>query len=114
MISCISSIRSAPPSRKVLGVISDLPIFGTPLSEQPKKPWVFTDELKKTYDLKEVVPNTETIDPGIDLLLVIHPKGLTRKLQFAIDQYVLGGGNIFSFSSILLPCRTQLVPYPAR
>lgn len=85
------------PNRKMLGIISDLPIFGKPLAEQPVKAWAFVDELKKTYDLKELTPDTETIDPAINLLLIVHPKHMSPKLQFAIDQYVLAGGNLLVF-----------------
>jgi ABC-type uncharacterized transport system involved in gliding motility auxiliary subunit len=85
------------PNRKVIGVISDLPIFGNPASEQALKYWAFVDELKKTYELKDLPPNTEVIDPGTNLLLIFHPKTMSRKLQFAVDQYVLGGGNVLVF-----------------
>ena len=38
-----------------------------------------------------------SISKDIDLLLVIHPKGISEKAQFAIDQYVLNGGKVAAF-----------------
>ncbi|HAM72095.1 MAG TPA: hypothetical protein DCM86_10675, partial [Verrucomicrobiales bacterium] len=41
--------------------------------------------------------DSETIDPEIKVLLVIHPKEITDKAQFAIDQFVLRGGKLIAF-----------------
>ncbi len=35
--------------------------------------------------------------PDIDVLVVIHPKGLAPATQFAIDQFALRGGHILMF-----------------
>jgi ABC-type uncharacterized transport system involved in gliding motility auxiliary subunit len=44
-----------------------------------------------------VDPAAGTIDPGINVLVVAHPKNLTPAMQFAIDQYALAGGHVAMF-----------------
>jgi len=94
------------PKKKVIGVISYLPVFGQAtgagMAEFGASPavgqaWSFIAELNKIYEVRKVPGSTDKIDPEIDLLLVIHPKDLHPDLRFAIDQYVLAGGNILFF-----------------
>src|SRR4029450_5202224 len=38
-----------------------------------------------------------SIDPDVDVLVIVHPKGLAPATPFAIDQYALRGGRIIMF-----------------
>jgi len=94
--------RLENPKRKVIGVISGLPVFGNPAYARMGQPgagaeWLFITELKKTYEVKEIPLSSVAIDPAPDLLLIIHPKNISKKLQYAVDQYVLSGGNAIVF-----------------
>ena len=94
--------RLENPRKKVIGVISGLPVFGNPAYARMGQPgaakeWLFITELKKTYEVKEIPLSAVKIDPSPDLLLIIHPKMISEKLQYAIDQYVLAGGNAVVF-----------------
>jgi ABC-type uncharacterized transport system involved in gliding motility auxiliary subunit len=43
----------------------------------------------------EVIPSTSTeIPEGTTTLIVLHPFDITDEAQFAIDQYLLAGGNV--------------------
>jgi len=87
--------------KKVVGVISSLPLFGTKgramPGQAPGQEWLFVTEMKKIYDVREISPITQTIDPSLDLLMVVYPKNLSPQLEYAIDQYVLSGGNALIF-----------------
>ena len=96
--------RVQNPKRKKIGIISSLSIFGGPQMPMPGQPpqgggeaWQFITELKKTYKVDEISTTSDSIDDDVDLLLVIHPKKLSDKLQFAIDQFVLSGKNAIVF-----------------
>ncbi len=95
--------RLQTSEQKVIGLISSLPLTGFPtglgIPRQPMfgEPWLFVEELRKTYDVRDVDTTAATIDPAVDLLLIIHPKALSPKMQYAIDQYVLGGGKAAVF-----------------
>ena len=94
--------RVANPDKPVVGVLSSLPVMG---SQQPpfampgqprppqQPPWIALQELRSDFDVREIPLSGETIEDDIDALVVIHPKNLTDKLLYAIDQYILGGGK---------------------
>ena len=60
-------------------------------------PWIIVSELKKDFEVKEIQLQTEKIDDDVKVLIVIHPKSLSEKTQFAIDQFVLRGGKLLAF-----------------
>jgi ABC-type uncharacterized transport system involved in gliding motility auxiliary subunit len=96
--------RVQRPDKLKIGIISGLPIFGQPQMAMgmmnpsaAREPWLFVKELKKTYDLQEIPSAAETIEDNIDLLILYYPKNLGDKLAFAVDQYLLKGGNVIGF-----------------
>jgi ABC-type uncharacterized transport system involved in gliding motility auxiliary subunit len=92
--------RLQSPEKKVVGIISTLPVFGGMQgSPQPsnRTPWLFVQEMKKSYEVRKIDLSTDRIDPSIDLLLILHPRDMSAKLQYAVDQYVLSGRNVLIF-----------------
>jgi ABC-type uncharacterized transport system involved in gliding motility auxiliary subunit len=95
-------VRLQTPKKKLVGVISSLPVFGTPQGPAfgglpYANAWLFITELKKTYEVKEIKLTEKRIDRSVALLVMVHPKGLTQQLQYAIDQYILSGRNALVF-----------------
>src|SRR5246500_48335 len=95
----ISSV--AHPKKAVIGVMSALPVLGrnNPMMmmqrrQQGSQPWVFAQELKENYTVREVPLTADKIDDDISVLLVDYPKGVTESAQFAIDQFMLRGGKM--------------------
>jgi len=95
----ISSV--ANPKKAVIGVMSSLPVTGreaTPMMmqqrQQPSQPWIFLNELKENYVLRDIPLTTDKIDDDVSVLVVIHPQGITDDAQFAIDQFLLRGGKM--------------------
>jgi len=97
--------RVLHPDKPVLGIMSSLPVFGQPpnpmmmrqMPQQNQRPWLFINELKRDFDVREVQTSAEEIDSDVNLLILIHPKELSDKTLFAIDQFVLGGGRVLAF-----------------
>ncbi|MCX7847903.1 MAG: Gldg family protein, partial [bacterium] len=93
------------PRRKTVGIVSSMPVAGTEVPrfmmrmtrEEQAKPWVFVEELRKTYDVVTISTNESEIPATVDVLLVIHPKNFPDAILFAIDQYVLRGGKAVFF-----------------
>ncbi|MBN2842205.1 MAG: GldG family protein [Sedimentisphaerales bacterium] len=86
-----------------IGVLSSLPVMGEDLSpymmqmmqqtgQRPQQPWVITRHLGQKYEFEKIATDAASIE-GVDMLLVIHPKDLSEKTLFAIDQFVLKGGR---------------------
>ena len=91
----------ANPKKKVIGLISTLPLsgsFGNPMmGGGGSPPWVVTEQMRQQFTVRELGDNPDKIDKDIDVLMIVHPKNLAEKTQFAIDQYVLGGGRAMVF-----------------
>jgi ABC-type uncharacterized transport system involved in gliding motility auxiliary subunit len=89
------------PKKAVVGWMSSLPMGGTPAFDpqtgQPKEPPMVYEQAEQLFNVKPVSLSATSIDPDIDVLVVIHPKGLTPATQFALDQYALRGGKIIMF-----------------
>ena len=90
------------PEKPVVALITALPIEGEPAlpfpggsPEQP--PWFVVEQLKEVFDVRSVELTAKALPPDTDLLLVVHPKGISDATQYAIDQYVLGGGHALIF-----------------
>ena len=88
--------------KKRIGIMSSLPVMGDDVSgymaqmmrmqgQQPTPPWTIVEHLKKSYEVTGVPTDVNDIN-DVDILVVIHPKDLPEKAQFAIDQFVLKGG----------------------
>ncbi|MEY2608008.1 MAG: gliding motility-associatede transport system auxiliary component [Verrucomicrobiota bacterium] len=94
----ISSV--ANPKKAVIGVMSALPVLGrnNPMvmqrRQQGSAPWIFAQELKENYTVREVSLTADKIDDDISVLLVCYPKGITDSAQYAIDQFLLRGGKM--------------------
>jgi ABC-type uncharacterized transport system involved in gliding motility auxiliary subunit len=83
-------------SQEVIGVEPPPMNFGMP--QPPAQPgWLFTKELKQSYELEKVDPSSGSIPNDVDLLLVVHAKDLDDKGRYAIDQFVLSGKNAVFF-----------------
>jgi ABC-type uncharacterized transport system involved in gliding motility auxiliary subunit len=96
--------RVNSPEKPAVGVMSPVSVFGMPSSpmmarmgQQGQQPWVIITELKEDFNLKSVPMDSEKIDDDIRVLVVIHPRGITEKTQFAIDQFIMRGGKLIAF-----------------
>jgi len=98
--------RVGHPERPVVGLISSLPVMGAPepgmglpprLRQQQAQPWVAFADLKEDYTVRELAPGTDEIPRDINVLLLVHPKGLSDTTLYAIDQFVLRDGRLLAF-----------------
>jgi len=94
------------PDKPVVGIMSPLGVFGMPANPmmmqmgqpgQGTPPWSIINELKADYTVKRIGMDVEKIDDDVKVLFVIHPKEITDKAQFALDQFVLRGGKMIAF-----------------
>ena len=92
------------PKKAAIGLMTPLPMFGQPsnpmmarMGQQGQEPWLFLQELQRDFEVKQIPMETESIDSDIKVLLVVHPKDISEKSQYAIDQFVLRGGKLIAF-----------------
>jgi ABC-type uncharacterized transport system involved in gliding motility auxiliary subunit len=84
------------PEKPHIGVITALPVMGDPA--QGSQPWAVMRQLQQLFDVEMIdTSRLKHIDKKVQVLLLIHPKNLSVETQYAIDQYVLGGGHLVVF-----------------
>jgi ABC-type uncharacterized transport system involved in gliding motility auxiliary subunit len=92
--------RVATTERPVIGLMSAVPVMGAPfnmMTRQPTEAWVLAGELKRDFEVKNIPITAESIDPAIKTLLLIHPRDISERSEYALDQFVLRGGKLIAF-----------------
>jgi len=85
--------------KKKLGLITSLPLQGSPgmpmMGQQGTESQFVVSEWEETYQIVPIQASATELPANLDVLAVVHPENLTAKLQFAIDQFLLGGKPVF-------------------
>ncbi len=97
--------RLENPELPTVGIVSSLPLRGgsqpaTQPGQPPQQlpPWPILDLIERRYEVRDLDPASLTeLDGDIDLLLLVHPKGLSAEGRYAIDQFALAGGKVVAF-----------------
>ena len=86
----------AYPNKRVVGVISQLPIMGNE-DDKDQPAWTVINALREFFEVKDLGENPKEIGSDVDVLLLVHPKDLKHLTLYAIDQYLLNGGKAIVF-----------------
>ena len=97
--------RVVTPEKPVVGIMSPLPVFGMPANpmmmrmgqQGGQQPWVLVNELKNDFNVKQVGMDVDKIEDDVKVLVVIHPREISDKAQYALDQFILRGGKMVAF-----------------
>jgi ABC-type uncharacterized transport system involved in gliding motility auxiliary subunit len=88
----------AHPEKKKVGMISTLPMNGSAsMGMAPTGPWAVLEQMEATFDVKVLPKETTEIPSDLDVLVLVHPYGLSEATLYALDQYVLRGGKTLMF-----------------
>jgi ABC-type uncharacterized transport system involved in gliding motility auxiliary subunit len=89
------------PKKAIVGWMSSLPMGGVPMmdaeSGQQREPPIAYTQAEQLFTVKPVSMTATSIDKDVDVLVIVHPKGLSPATQFAIDQFALRGGRVLMF-----------------
>jgi hypothetical protein len=82
--------------RRNVGIMSpDLPILDTTYrGKQADKDWTFVKLLRHDYNIYEISENTPQIPLDINTLIVVSTRKFSSVGLYAIDQFLLRGGNL--------------------
>lgn len=88
----------ARPDRPVIGVMSSLPIGRgfDPTTRQMRDPWIVMQQLEQLFEVRQLTTSEQSIADEIEVLLLVHPKGLSDSTLYAIDQFVMRGGRLIA------------------
>ena len=92
--------RAGAAERPRIGLMSGLPVLGerfNPMTRQSSEPWVLANELRRDFEVKQVNMTAQEIDKDLNVLLLIHPRDIDEKVEYALDQFVLRGGKLIAF-----------------
>jgi ABC-type uncharacterized transport system involved in gliding motility auxiliary subunit len=86
--------------RRKLGLISGVPLqpamdFMAMQSGRTPQSQMVIGEWEKTFEIVTVESSADSLPANLDVLAIIHPQNLSKKLQFAIDQFLLAGKPVF-------------------
>ncbi len=90
----------ANPELPAVGLITGLPIAGSPMSQSGRgrnDAWTIYNLLLKSVDVRQIVSTATSVPEGVDVVVLVHPKGLTDETLYALDQFVLRGGRLLVF-----------------
>ncbi|OAM88329.1 GldG family protein [Termitidicoccus mucosus] len=85
--------------RPRLGLITSLPLAGQQPDMQmmmmqrqrPPAPQFVYTEWSRSCEIVPIEPTAQELPADLAALAIIHPQGVTEKLEYAIDQFVLSG-----------------------
>lgn len=93
------------PKNPVLGVMSPLQLDGDPrammMARQQGRPaagqpYAAMTALRQGFTVTTIQPDVKTIDPDVQVLLLIHPQNLSDATLYAVDQFVMRGGKLLA------------------
>ena len=87
------------PDLQVVGLLTELDIDGgfDPVAGQATAQWMIMDIIRQLYAVQRVDNTTVEIDEEIDILMIVHPQGLSERMLYAVDQFVMRGGKTMVF-----------------
>jgi ABC-type uncharacterized transport system involved in gliding motility auxiliary subunit len=94
----------ANPKKKVIGLISSLPIDGGMMppmgmmARQPQQipPQMIMEQIREVFEVKTIDKDATEIPADVGVLMLVEPDP-SPALSYAIDQYVLKGGKVLAF-----------------
>jgi len=90
----------ANPERPQVGLITGLPIAGSPMSQSGRgrnDAWTIYNLLLDLVEVRQIVSTAAAVPEGVETVVLVHPKRLTDETLYALDQFVLRGGKLLVF-----------------
>ncbi|MES2995338.1 MAG: Gldg family protein [Verrucomicrobiota bacterium] len=88
------------PVKPKVAIISAFDLKGAPAmmpGQRPQPPWVIHQQLQQSFDLVDLPMSTTHLDPAeVKTVVLLHPAGISKELEFALDQFVLKGGTVIA------------------
>lgn len=87
--------------KRRMGLISSLPLQAPPfnpmmaqMGQQPPPDQFIIGEWERTFEIETIDANATELSDNLDVLVVVHPQGLSPELEYEIDQYLLAGNPV--------------------
>jgi ABC-type uncharacterized transport system involved in gliding motility auxiliary subunit len=82
-----------------VGLVTELPVSASFDFNTGRQTGGFMSvaQLEQLFDVRRPVLGEDGALDDIDVLLLVHPKGLSPRALYQVDQFVLGGGRLLAF-----------------
>ncbi|MGI9334148.1 MAG: Gldg family protein [Gammaproteobacteria bacterium] len=88
------------PEPTVVGVMSSLPIMGDMRARMQGGvlvPWAIASRLNANFDLINLPESIDALPPTIDVLMVVHPRAMSERALYELEQFLFRGGRALLF-----------------
>jgi ABC-type uncharacterized transport system involved in gliding motility auxiliary subunit len=109
--------RLGHPKRPTIGLMSSLSVDAgfDPMSGQLREGWTSIAQLRELFTVQTIATDVASIPDDIDVMMVVHPRNLSDRTLYALDQFVMRGGKLIAFvdpQSENDPMAQQMGPMP--
>jgi ABC-type uncharacterized transport system involved in gliding motility auxiliary subunit len=59
--------------------------------------WQIVSQMQQQFEVEMIQPDATELPSGLQVLMLLHPKGFNEDMLKAIDAYAVDGGNILAF-----------------
>jgi ABC-type uncharacterized transport system involved in gliding motility auxiliary subunit len=89
----------ADPERTVVGLVSGIAMTGgfDPQSQRMTPAWVVYEQASQLFEIRDLGTSFNAVPEDVGLLWIVQPKNLSAATQYAIDQFVMNGGQTLIF-----------------
>lgn len=89
----------ADPERTVIGLVSGVAMTGSfdPQSQRMQPAWVVYEQASQLFEIRDLGTSFSEVPEDVGLLWIVQPKNLPAATQYAIDQFVMNGGQTLIF-----------------
>lgn len=102
----------ATPERNVIGLVSGIAMSGgfDPQTQRADPPWVVYQQAQQLFEIRDLGTSFDAVPDDVGLLWIVQPKNLSNATQYAIDQFVMGGGKALIFVDPLAAIDAEVSP----
>lgn len=88
--------------KPVLGLVTNLPLDTGPggllaAMQGRSQPYMIYEQLRENFDIDFLTQDFDRVPETVDALMIAHPRDLSQKTLYAIDQFVMRGGRVILF-----------------
>jgi ABC-type uncharacterized transport system involved in gliding motility auxiliary subunit len=86
--------------KPVIGLLSTINFDKSPANPYgggQSEPWMIMDQMKQMFDVQTLDQAVTHIKKDVSILMLVHPTGLSDQTLYAIDQFVMRGGQLLAF-----------------
>ncbi|MEO1793369.1 MAG: Gldg family protein [Pseudomonadota bacterium] len=83
------------PAKPVIALVDGIGMAGNPMLRVPEQQ--ILRQLRELFQIERLSGDVDKLPEGTKVVLLVHPKTLTERTLYTLDQWVLSGGAMMAF-----------------